>query len=50
MPSRYVLKVNMTGPDGTSREAGEEVPAEWLRDKEFDVKQLVASGGAKKKG
>jgi len=45
-----VLKVNMTGPDGTGKSAGDVVPQEWLDHPEFDAEHLVASGGAKRKG
>lgn len=43
------LRVAMVGPDGTQRDAGEEIPQEWLDHPEFDLEALIASRGAKKK-
>lgn len=50
MPARkkLIAKVNIVGPDGSLVTEGEQIPAEWLDDPEFDADHLVASGGAKK--
>lgn len=41
--------VNVIGPDGALCLAGDPIPGDWLADPEFDVEDLIASGGATQK-